>query len=128
LKRAAWSLLLISLASCANRNHPVRFELVGEWVMMGDALLFPLACGSDGPITYRADGSYSLWGEAGTWRLNGDGLIETLAGFDALHSDRSTDEIGKPMVSTIAWIDENRFTKRFADGSKSEFRRCPKGD
>jgi len=118
-------LLLISLASCANRDQLVRFELAGEWVMTGDALVFPLACDSDGPITYRADGSYSLWGEAGTWRLNGDALTETLGGFDALHSDRTADEIGKPILSTIAWIDENRFTKRFADGSKSEFRRCP---
>jgi len=93
--------------------------------MMGDVLEYPLACGSHGPITYRSDGSYSYWGEAGTWRLEGDVLTETLTSIDAPNSDRSTGEIGKAVVSTVQWIDRARFLKRFADGTTNEFRLCP---
>jgi len=118
-------LLLISLASCTGTNDPERPALAGEWVMMGDVLEYPLACGSHGPVTYRSEGSYSYWGEAGTWRLDGDVLTETLTSIDAVNSDRSTGDIGKPVVSTIQWIDRARFLKRFADGSTNEFRLCP---
>ncbi|MFL6750052.1 MAG: hypothetical protein ACJ8FC_01355 [Sphingomicrobium sp.] len=118
-------MLLVSLAGCTRANDPQQPALAGEWVMMGDVLEYPLACGSHGPITYRSDGRYFIWGESGTWRLDGDVLSETLTSVDALHGDRSTADIGKPMVSTIQWIDRARFSKRFADGSTNEFRRCP---
>jgi hypothetical protein len=118
-------LLLVSLSGCAMAKDPQQPALAGEWVMMGDVLEYPLACGSHGPVTYRSDGSYSYWGEAGTWRLDGDVLTETLTGIDAFNSDRSTGEIGKAVVSTVQWIDRARFLKLFADGTTNEFRLCP---
>jgi hypothetical protein len=119
-------LLLISLAGCADRvREPIRPQLRGEWVLIGDALDFPLACGSDGSIIYRADGSYSFWGEAGKWRLDGNKLTETMTEVDENNGDRSTDEIGEPYISTITWIDGDRLSKQIADGNRNEFRRCP---
>jgi hypothetical protein len=126
MSRFLWTLPLISLLGCTvSGSSPDGSWLAGEWVMMDGILTHPLACGSHGPITYEADGRYALWGEAGTWRLKGNQLTETMADFDALHSDRSAADIGKPFVSTVNWIDRNRFSKRFADGSVNEFHRCP---
>lgn len=115
-------LMLVSLAGC---QRATSHSLAGEWVMMDGVLQFPRVCGAHGPITYSADGQYSLWGEAGTWRLDDGKLTETMTGVEPMHVDRSPEEIGKPDVSTIRWLDRDRFTKRFADGSVFEFRRCP---
>ena len=120
------ALILLTLAVCnGSSREPGSLSLPGEWVMMGDDIEFPLACGSHGPITYTADGKYVLWGETGTWRLEGRSLTEAMTGFDPLHVDRSAEDIGKPEVSTLTWIDPDRFSKRFADGSTREFVRCP---
>ena len=120
------TLLLIALASCTvNSPQPDRSWLAGEWVMMDGVVRFPLTCGSTARLRYDVDGSYSLWGEAGTWRLNGSVLTETMSGFEPLHVDRSVADVGRPYVSTLRWIDRDRFLKRFVDGSVREFRRCP---
>jgi hypothetical protein len=89
---------------------------------------FPQVCGSHGTIQYHADGTYSLWGESWTWRLEGEVLTEALTDFDPLHVDRSKDDIGKEHVSTIRWVDQNTFLKRRADGSELAFRRCPRSN
>ena len=126
MKHIIETLILISLGGCATSiPQPNRDWLPGEWVMMDGVLQYPLACGAHGPITYEADGTYFLWGEAGAWRLDSNVLTETMTGFEPLHIDRSDADIGKPYVSTLRWIDRNRFSKRFADGTTSEFRRCP---
>jgi hypothetical protein len=116
---------MILLAACGGKTSPA---LTGEWVMMDGSMEFPQACGSHGPITYTPDGKYSIWGEAGTWRLDGEALTETMTGFDPMHMDRMDEDIGKPVASTLRWLDPDRFSKRFADGSVREFRRCPGRD
>lgn len=93
--------------------------------MMDGILEYPLACGAHGPTTYRSDGTYSMWGEVGTWRLDGNVLTETMTGFDELHVDRLPADVGKPYVSRLQWNNRDRFLKRFADGSFAEFRHCP---
>ena len=115
-------MMLILPVACGGKSHP---PLAGEWVMMADGLSFPEACGSHGPITYSSDGSYSIFGEAGTWRLDGDKLTETMTGFDALHVDREAKDIGRPVVSSLQWVDRTSFVKRYADGRERAFRRCP---
>jgi hypothetical protein len=118
--------LLISLVGCTgNDMQPSRSWLAGGWVLMDGALEYPLACGSHGPITYAANGKYHTWGEAGIWRLDGEVLTETMTGFEQLHIDRQSADVGKPYVSKLHWISRDRFLKRFADGTTSEFRRCP---
>jgi len=86
---------------------------------------FPQVCGTHGTIQYHPDGSYTMWGESGTWRLEGDLLTEALTAFDPLHVDRTADEIGEKYVSTVQWVDQHTFLKRFADGEVRAFRRCP---
>ena len=119
------TIAILMLVSLSGVQRASSHQLTGEWVMMDGVLQFPLACGSHGPITYSADGRYSLWGEAGTWRLDGEKLTETMTGFEPMHVDRSPEEIGKPDVSTLRWLAPDRFTKRFGNGSVAEFRRCP---
>lgn len=92
---------------------------------MDDTSEFPKVCGSHGTIQYYPNGEYTLWGEFGTWRLDGAVLTEAMTGFHPLHVDRSPADVGKPHVSTLQWVDENTFVKRSAD-DQLVFRRCPK--
>ena len=119
--------MALSLAACdvVGIQPAKKIELTGEWDWMDGHSEFPKVCGSDGTIQYHADGSFSLWGEAGTWRLDGEALTETVTDIDWLHSDRPAEEIGKANVSTVKWLDQNTFLKRYADGDLQAFRRCP---
>lgn len=126
MRHPAWQLMAVALLGCGGDGlRPPNPSLVGEWVMMGDVLEFPIACGSHGPVTYHEDGIYSLWGEVGTWRLDGKVLTETMTSFEPMHVDRSARDVGKPQVSTLQWADQNAFLKRYANGETRAFRRCP---
>lgn len=114
---------MIALAACSGKAP---YSLAGEWDWMDGHSEFPKVCGSDGTVQYHEDGSYTLWGEAGMWRLDGDALTETMTDFHPLHVDRPAEYIDKAHVSTIKWVDQNMFLKRRADGSELAFRRCPK--
>jgi hypothetical protein len=121
------ALLLVAIAGCGGSGlRPERSWLAGEWVMMDGVVQHPLVCGSHGPITYKADGTYLLWGEVGTWRLDGNALTEAMTGFDPIHIDRSPADVGKPVVSKLEWTGRDRFLKRFASGNIREFLRCPR--
>lgn len=96
--------------------------------MMAGGLDYPLVCGSHGPITYHADGTYVVWGEVGTWQLEGDVLTETKTYADPMHVDVSSKDIGRPNSSSLQWADQNAFLKRYDDGSVRAFRRCPKSN
>lgn len=93
--------------------------------MMAGGLDYPLVCGSHGPITYYADGTYVVWGQVGTWRLEDSILTETTTHADPMHVDVPPEEIGKPVSSTLRWADQNAFLKRYTDGQVRAFRRCP---
>jgi hypothetical protein len=97
---------------------------VGAWLETSAEAKHPLQCASDVGITYNADGSYSLLGEIGTWRLDGAVLTETATEVTEA-GDPTEVEIGRPYVSTIRRLGEGRFTKRLASGETLEFRRCP---
>ena len=127
MRPAASALLVMVVAACdaISLQSAHQVELPGEWDWVDGTSEFPKVCGSDGTIQYHADGSYSLWGEAGTWRLEGEVLTETMTGFDPLHVDPSPEDIGKARVSTLQWVDQNTFLKRYADGEVTAFRRCP---
>ena len=123
-------LLLTIFVSQSCTDEPARRlgapELVGTWLMMNEGVRFPQGCNSSLPVQYYSDGTLRLWGESGTWRLEGDRLIETSTDFDPLIVDRSDVQLGKPYVSTLRWNDRNRIWKQYADGDIREFLRCPK--
>jgi len=126
LRRATCLLPLLTLAHCGGIGpQSSKSSLVGEWVMLDGALQYPTACGAHGTITYSTDGKSYLWGETGTWRLEGNVLTEETTFADPMHSDTKSDDVGRPYVSSIQWIRRDRFLKKFHDGEIREFRRCP---
>lgn len=74
---------------------------------------------------YYADGTYRLFAEAGTWRLQGKVLTEAATFVEPVHVDSDDVEIGRSQVSTIEWIDRDRFHKKYRGAVVREFRRCP---
>jgi hypothetical protein len=125
LRRVRLFGLLGALCACG-QPAPIG-SLEGTWLMLDQGTRFPEACASGTTIQYRTDGTYSLWGEAGRWRLNRGVLTETMTSTDPVVGDGRPEDIGKAFVSTIRWNGPDRFRKRFADGSEHEFRRCPAG-
>ena len=126
MKRATWLLPLLTIASCGGVSpKPSISWLVGEWVMLDGVLQFPIACGAHGTITYAADGKSYLWGESGSWRLEGIVLTETTTFADPMHSDTKPEDIGRNYISYLEWASRDRFLKKFQDGEVREFRRCP---
>ena len=89
---------------------------------------FPQVCGSDTTIVYDSNGNWHLFGRHGTWRLDGEVLTETMTGFDPLHDEGPPEDVGKPLVSTLRWVDRNTFVKRRSAGDELAFRRCPEMD
>jgi len=127
LRSAFWLALFVSLTGCdAFGIEPARqIELAGEWDWIDDRSLFPKSCGSDTTFVYDSNGSFTTWGYAGTWSLDGDVFTITTTDFDPLHVDVPPEEIGKPYVSTLHWIDPNTFVTRNGDGVEMTHRRCP---
>lgn len=115
------------LAGCATTeaSAPGPEWLVGTWLMLSDDLDFPAACASGLPIVYNRDGSYGLFEEYGTWRLEGDRLTEMATGATEVE-DPAEIEIGVPFVSRIERQSPDAFAKTFADGTVEIFRRCPR--
>lgn len=126
--RRKWiAIALLSLVSCASASAPQTPSsewLVGTWLMLDPDAEFPLECESGLPINYMVDGTYMLFGEVGTWRLEGATVHETATETTGT-GDPSDVEIGRPYVSTLHRISQDRFLKRFENGQVGEFRRCP---
>lgn len=132
MKRAIVGCSLLSLLTAVLANYqvasaaPSRSQLVGVWVLIESDTSFPAACASGLPITYLATGTYNLFEETGTWKLEGSKLTETATElFEPSEEDEDT--VGQPFVSTIEWQGRNALLKTFADGSTYVMRRCIKG-
>lgn len=127
MRTAYWALLMAALpAHSSPLERPTdQAKLVGAWLMLEDGISYPQGCESSAPIRYYADGSFALFAETGTWRLNDNVLTEVATAADRNHPDSEGTVVGKPYVSELSFIDENRFTKKFSDGAVREFRRCP---
>jgi hypothetical protein len=91
----------------------------------GPDVEFPLACSSGLPIAYNANGTYDLFEDSGTWRLEGERLTEVAT---QIHDSSGEDaaQIGRPYVSRIDRTGPDQFRKTYADGSVETFRRCPR--
>jgi hypothetical protein len=88
-------------------------------------LEFPASCASGLPISYDLRGTYSLFDESGTWRLEGDRLSETATEAHEDVIEPTEVQIGVTFVSRIQRRGRDMFRKTFADGRTETFRRCP---
>jgi hypothetical protein len=123
--RAAFAFAAALLASgCATMRpgaeQPSAAWLVGTWVLLAPDLEFPLACSSGLPIAYQADGTYRMFEEAGTWRLEGDRLHETPTEAE----DPRETRIGETHRNRIVRRGPDEMVKYFADGGSETLRRC----
>ena len=117
--------LLSLLGACATTggagsSTPTAAWLAGTWLLIQPDLRFPAACASGLPIRYDPDGTSHLFGERGTWRLDGDRLTETIVA-----SDEEDAQLGRIVVNRIRRAGPNRMLKTFEDGETETFRRCP---
>lgn len=129
MKRVISLAAALLLAGCATTPVPPSARssswIVGTWLgVETDADRDLVACDSGLPIGYRADGTYVLFEERGTWRLDGDRLTEVVKEIHET-ADSSEAEIDRPYVSRVRRVDGNSFVKTFADGGRMLFLRCP---
>ncbi len=100
--------------------------LAGTWLHVVEAADRDLiACASGLPIVYAPDGTYALFEESGTWRLEGDRLTETAT---AAHEDMVAPEevaIGVPFVSRVERVGPDEMRKTDAGGRTETLLRCP---
>jgi hypothetical protein len=122
---ACMAAALLGACATTGSSQPRAEWLVGTWLMLAPDLEFPTACASGLPISYQRDGTYRLFEEHGTWRLEGDRLTETATGATEDVIDPAEVQIGVPFVSRIDWQGRDTFRKTYADGSVETFRRCP---
>ena len=127
MKPSACCALILLLPACdAIGIEPAEpAKLQGEWDWNDGYSEFPAVCGSAFTIRYYPEGYSTFWGETGTWRLVGTTLTYIKIGVEPSDVDRSYEDFGRPLVSTLRWIDRNTFVKRYADGEEKTFRRCP---
>ena len=97
--------------------------LVGAWLPLKDWDSY--LCKTSGPVRYYSDGIFGSGVDIGTWQISGDVLTEIVTASSPEQEDWSPEDIGRPFVSTLRWLDEDRFLKRYADGTEMAFRRCP---
>lgn len=84
--------LAMFVAATADPSHPAWMVGTWGWQNRGET---GIDCGSDHDTTYHADGRYSFIDTSGTWRIEGNRLIETMT--DPGESDNPADR-GKPNV------------------------------
>ena len=118
--------IAFALAGCATTAamDPSSTWLVGTWLMLDADLEFPTACASGLPIIYGPDGRFDIFEGEGTWRLDGDRLIETTTAVNEA-GDPADAQIGRPFESRIVRIGPDEFRKTYAEGAVETFRRCP---
>jgi hypothetical protein len=119
---------MLLLSACATmrsaRPAPTPQWLVGAWLMVHQGDRDLIGCSSFAPIAYNPDGTYALFDESGTWRLEGDRLTET-ATEELDTADPGTVHIGHPYVSRIRPVGRDEFIKTYATGARETFLRCP---
>lgn len=127
MRRGACCPLFLSLAACdaLGVQEARQIELAGEWDWMDGHTLFPNSCGSDTTFQFEPDGRYYTWGISGTWSLKGEVFTMTITDFDPLHQDIPPEEINKPHMAILRWVDPNTFVTRDAGGAELTFRCCP---
>lgn len=128
MKRLVSLAAALLIAGCATTPRPSNPRpaswIIGTWLgIESEADRDLAACQSGLPIGYRADGTYVLFEETGTWRLDGNRLTEVVTEIEE-GADSSEVEVKKPYVSRVRQIDADSFVKTFADGSTMLFLRC----
>lgn len=120
-------MIAILLALATQVAHDPR--LVGDWVpaeAFAGAPSTPTDCATDFGVTYAADGTWRTFfgDERGTWRMEGDRLVETLTHVTSQIDDRERRVRRRPTRHRVRWIDADRLD--FADAkSVHGLERCP---
>jgi hypothetical protein len=125
--RALWSLSAFALlAACVTvpRQLPTREWMIGAWLAVEGKDRDVFACNSGLPISYSADGRYTMWEESGDWSLQGDRLTE-MATEAHEHVDPAEVAVGRRFVSRIDRIGDNEMRKTLATGGRMTLLRCP---
>lgn len=96
--------------------------LIGPWVMDSEY------CAGDSGITFHEDGTYTAYGETGTWELDGDRLsfVTTETAEPGEPGTAETIDNAEPIVWTISDRGTESFTQTL-DGEDTALvmRRCP---
>ena len=66
---------VLLLAASSNPSHPSWMVGTWGWQNAGEK---GTDCGSDHDSTYNRDGTYDFMDETGTWRVEGNRIIETM--------------------------------------------------
>jgi hypothetical protein len=125
LRATACGIILIILQACSiPAEKPVDPPtIVGAWLPLKDWNVD--LCKSSAPARYYGDGFSSNSTDIGTWQIRDNILTETTTASSPEQEDWSPEDIGKPFVSTIEWVDRNTFLKHFASGEVMALHRCP---
>ena len=121
---------LLLLGACATlpqdaASGPTADWLAGTWLVIeNDAERDLVACASGLPIAYRVGGTYSMWEEEGTWRLEGGRLTEIATQVND-GTDPAEVAIGRPFVSRIERVGPNEMRKYPAASNAMTLLRCP---
>jgi hypothetical protein len=98
--------------------------MIGGWLVVEGRDRDVFACNSGLPISYSADGRYTMWEESGAWSLAGDRLTE-MATEAHEHVDPAEVALGRRFVSRVERRGDNEMRKTLADGSRMILVRCP---
>lgn len=92
--------------------------LIGGWIPAGQD------CASDGGVIYNSDGTYSSWGQIGTWKLQG----KTIVSIETEHmgDDGEWQKLPHPVRSTERFLMAKKDEYRTVDGDGERYhnRRC----
>jgi hypothetical protein len=111
-----------SLSACAPLDNPAAAisaaSLVGGWVPRGEL------CEGDAGIIYEADGRWTPYGSAGTWRIVRSTLISNVT--EEWEDEQPPVRLEKPRtyVRTIEVIGPDSYRSTGGNGSVTEMTRC----
>lgn len=111
-------------AAADDAQEPDTAWLHGPWVVDGEH------CQGDSGITYYDDGTYVVYGEFGTWELDGDQLILTTTSTAEPGEPGTTEtmEDAEPYIWTISDQGDESFVQTLPDGTALTMNRCPAVD
>lgn len=121
MRFAVATIIFASGCAAAAERSPLADWFAGDWAFAESDRPNPCQEGAYG--RYAADGKYRFPGERGTWQLDGSQLTETATAIDERMNAQTASDIGKPYVSTIERLSDDRMLKIWPD-RRVEFVRC----
>jgi hypothetical protein len=125
LKAIACGIFLTLLQACSipTEKSVDPPTIIGAWLPLKDWSVD--LCETSAPARYYRDGNFRDSTDIGRWQISGSILTETITGSSPEQMYWSPEDIGKPFVSKIEWVDQSIFLKHYASGEVVAWRRCP---